>query len=96
MLLCSAGERCRRAPSCVAAADEAACLSNPSPLQRFPPAVQLILGTPTPLPVVATLIPIMLGVAAASAAELSFNWMGFFTAMMSNLTFGFRAVWSKK
>ncbi|PSC73006.1 diaminopimelate decarboxylase chloroplastic-like [Micractinium conductrix] len=57
---------------------------------------QLILGTPTPLPVVATLIPIMLGVAAASAAELSFNWMGFFTAMMSNLTFGFRAVWSKK
>lgn len=32
----------------------------------------------------------------ASAAELSFNWLGFLTAMMSNLTFGFRAVWSKK
>ena len=43
-----------------------------------------------------SLIPIMLGVAAASAAELSFNWMGFITAMLSNLTFGFRAVWSKK
>lgn len=32
----------------------------------------------------------------ASAAELSFNWLGFLTAMMSNLTFGFRAVWAKK
>ena len=32
----------------------------------------------------------------ASAAELSFNWFGFLTAMGSNLTFGFRAVWSKK
>lgn len=32
----------------------------------------------------------------ASAAELSFNWLGFITAMLSNLTFGFRAVWSKK
>jgi Triose-phosphate Transporter family len=32
----------------------------------------------------------------ASAAELSFNWMGFISAMVSNLTFGFRAVLSKK
>eukprot|EP01024_Parvocaulis_polyphysoides_P000471 TRINITY_DN10118_c0_g1_i1.p1 TRINITY_DN10118_c0_g1~~TRINITY_DN10118_c0_g1_i1.p1 ORF type:complete len:208 (-),score=34.73 TRINITY_DN10118_c0_g1_i1:391-984(-) len=38
----------------------------------------------------------MLGVAMASAAELSSNWLGFVSAMMSNLTFGFRAVWSKK
>ena len=37
-----------------------------------------------------------LGVSLASAAELSFNWLGFITAMISNLTFGFRAVWSKK
>ena len=36
------------------------------------------------------------GVAMASAAELSFNWMGFISAMVSNLTFGFRAVLSKK
>jgi Triose-phosphate Transporter family len=36
------------------------------------------------------------GVALASAAELSFNWLGFLAAMVSNLTFGFRAVWSKK
>ena len=35
------------------------------------------------------------GVALASAAELSFNWLGFISAMMSNLTFGFRAVWTK-
>eukprot|EP01025_Chloroclados_australasicus_P020347 TRINITY_DN2145_c0_g1_i1.p1 TRINITY_DN2145_c0_g1~~TRINITY_DN2145_c0_g1_i1.p1 ORF type:complete len:412 (-),score=33.91 TRINITY_DN2145_c0_g1_i1:323-1558(-) len=57
---------------------------------------KLILGTNTPLPVAATLIPIMAGVALASAAELSFNWLGFISAMISNLTFGFRAVWSKK
>jgi hypothetical protein len=58
--------------------------------------LQLLMGTSTPLPVVGSLIPIMLGVAMASAAELTFNWTGFLTAMMSNLTFGFRAVWSKK
>lgn len=57
---------------------------------------KVILGTSTPLPVMASLVPIMVGVAMASAAELSFNWMGFLTAMASNLTFGFRAVWSKK
>lgn len=69
---------------------------QPHPTCAPPPPPQLILGTSTPLPVMASLIPIMLGVAAASAAELSFNWMGFLTAMASNLTFGFRAVWSKK
>ena len=36
------------------------------------------------------------GVALASAAELSFNWLGFTSAMLSNITFGFRAVWSKQ
>ena len=36
------------------------------------------------------------GVAMASASDLSFNWTGFITAMISNLTFGFRAVLSKK
>jgi Tpt phosphate/phosphoenolpyruvate translocator len=55
-----------------------------------------LLGTVTPAPVIATLVPIMVGVAMASAAELSFNWMGFISAMISNLTFGFRAVLSKK
>jgi len=57
---------------------------------------RVLLGTATPGPVVATLIPIMAGVAMASAAELSFNWMGFISAMISNLTFSFRAVLSKK
>ena len=37
-----------------------------------------------------------LGVAMASAAEVSFNWTGFISAMVSNLTFSFRAVLGKK
>lgn len=41
-------------------------------------------------------VPSQFGVALASAGELSFNWTGFLTAMASNLTFGFRAVWGKK
>ncbi|GFR48233.1 hypothetical protein Agub_g10095 [Astrephomene gubernaculifera] len=57
---------------------------------------QVILGEATPLPVLLSLVPIMFGVALASAGELSFNWIGFLTAMASNLTFGFRAVWSKR
>ncbi|KAK9908442.1 hypothetical protein WJX75_007915 [Coccomyxa subellipsoidea] len=57
---------------------------------------KIFLGVGTPLPVVSTLIPIMLGVALASASDLTFNWTGFISAMVSNLTFGFRAVWSKK
>jgi hypothetical protein len=40
-------------------------------------------------------VALQAGVALASAGELSFNWLGFSTAMASNLTFGFRAVWSK-
>ncbi|KAF5833051.1 hypothetical protein DUNSADRAFT_10757, partial [Dunaliella salina] len=56
---------------------------------------RLILGEVTPLPAMLALIPIMAGVGMASAGELSFNWTGFLTAMASNLTFGFRAVWSK-
>ncbi|KAG1666122.1 hypothetical protein FOA52_010912 [Chlamydomonas sp. UWO 241] len=55
----------------------------------------LVLGQSTPLPAVLSLIPIIVGVGLASAGELSFNWMGFLTAMASNLTFSFRAVWSK-
>jgi len=57
---------------------------------------RVILGEATALPVLGALVPIMVGVAMASAAELSFNWYGFISAMISNLTFGFRAVWSKK
>lgn len=56
----------------------------------------LITGQATPLPVILSLIPIIGGVAMASAAELSFNWLGFLSAMASNLTFGFRAVLGKR
>jgi hypothetical protein len=56
---------------------------------------RLILGEATPLPVMLSLVPIMFGVGLASAGELSFNWTGFISAMLSNLTFGFRAVWGK-
>lgn len=46
--------------------------------------------------VITIVITVQAGVAMASAGELSFNWSGFISAMVSNLTFGFRAVWSKK
>lgn len=57
---------------------------------------RVILGESTPLPVMLSLVPIMFGVGLASAGELSFNWTGFISAMLSNLTFGFRAVWGKR
>lgn len=57
---------------------------------------KIALGSSTSLPVTMSLLPIMMGVAAASAAEVSFNWTGFISAMLSNLTFSFRAVYSKK
>jgi len=43
-----------------------------------------------------TLIPIMLGVALASVTELSFTWVGFIVAMLSNLFYQLRIVLSKK
>uniref|UniRef100_A0A7S3QP47 Sugar phosphate transporter domain-containing protein n=1 Tax=Dunaliella tertiolecta TaxID=3047 RepID=A0A7S3QP47_DUNTE len=56
----------------------------------------LFLGEqPHPL-VVATLLPIMGGVAMASMSEATFNWRGFLSAMGSNLTFQSRNVFSKK
>ncbi|KAF5732156.1 triose phosphate/phosphate translocator non-green plastid chloroplastic-like [Tripterygium wilfordii] len=50
---------------------------------------------PTPW-VVASLLPIVGGVALASATEASFNWAGFFSAMASNLMNQSRNVLSKK
>lgn len=43
-----------------------------------------------------TLLPIVFGVALASATELSFSWFGFITAMVSNLFYQLRIVWSKQ
>jgi hypothetical protein len=53
-------------------------------------------GQSTPLPALLCLVPIMVGVAVASAAELSFNWTGFLMALLSNCTFGLRTVLSKQ
>lgn len=44
----------------------------------------------------ASLAPIVGGVALASMTETSFNWAGFWSAMASNLTFQSRNVLSKK
>jgi solute carrier family 35 protein E1 len=56
----------------------------------------LFLGeVPNPL-VVASLVPIVGGVALASLTEASFNWAGFSSAMASNVTFQSRNVLSKK
>jgi solute carrier family 35 protein E1 len=55
----------------------------------------LVSGTVYPVPVYLALVPIMAGVAMASATELSFTWLGFTTAMASNAAFAGRAIWSK-
>ena len=47
-------------------------------------------------PVYFALLPIIGGVALASATELSFSWLGFSTAMASNVAFSARAIFSKK
>ncbi|MCH86846.1 phosphoenolpyruvate phosphate translocator 2 chloroplastic-like [Trifolium medium] len=46
--------------------------------------------------VLSSLLPIVGGVALASLTEVSFNWIGFSTAMASNLTNQSRNVLSKK
>lgn len=58
--------------------------------------VYLVSGTVYPLPVYLSLIPVIGGVALASATELSFTWLGFLTAMSSNVAFAARAIFSKK
>ncbi|KAE9605572.1 putative sugar phosphate transporter domain-containing protein [Lupinus albus] len=37
-----------------------------------------------------------LGVSMASLTELSFNWTGFISAMISNIAFTYRSIYSKK
>lgn len=56
----------------------------------------LVTGTVYAWPVYMALVPIMGGVALASATELSFTWLGFSTAMASNVAFSARAIFSKK
>ncbi|EEF51988.1 phosphoenolpyruvate/phosphate translocator 1, chloroplastic [Ricinus communis] len=56
----------------------------------------MFLGEMPTIWVVGSLVPIMGGVALASATEASFNWAGFWSAMASNLTNQSRNVLSKK
>lgn len=56
----------------------------------------LLLGQVLPLPVYATLIPIIGGVAIASLKELSFTWLALAAAMLSNVSSAARGVLSKK
>ncbi|KAL2528975.1 Phosphoenolpyruvate/phosphate translocator 2 [Forsythia ovata] len=56
----------------------------------------LFLGERPSLWVVSSLLPIVGGVALASFTEASFNWIGFGSAMASNLTNQSRNVFSKK
>ncbi|XP_062194007.1 phosphoenolpyruvate/phosphate translocator 3, chloroplastic-like isoform X1 [Phragmites australis] len=56
----------------------------------------LFLGETPSLPVLGSLVPIVGGVALASLTEVSFNWVGFWSAMASNLANQSRNVLSKK
>ncbi|XP_008649411.1 phosphoenolpyruvate/phosphate translocator 3, chloroplastic [Zea mays] len=56
----------------------------------------LFLGETPSLPVLGSLVPIVGGVVLASMTEVSFNWIGFWSAMTSNLMNQSRNVYSKK
>lgn len=56
----------------------------------------LFLGETPSLLVLGSLVPIVGGVLLASMTEVSFNWIGFWSAMASNLTNQSRNVFSKK
>ncbi|XP_047957616.1 triose phosphate/phosphate translocator, chloroplastic-like [Salvia hispanica] len=59
-------------------------------------ASQFVLGHQIPLPLWLSLAPVVLGVSMASLTELSFNWTGFISAMISNISFTYRSIYSKK
>lgn len=56
----------------------------------------LLLGEKFPLPVYLSLLPIIGGCGLAAATELNFNMTGFVGAMVSNIAFVFRNIFSKK
>jgi len=56
----------------------------------------VLLGQVFPVPVYLTLIPIIFGVALASLKELSFTWLCFGAAMLSNVSSALRAILAKK
>ncbi|ESQ29246.1 hypothetical protein EUTSA_v10023518mg [Eutrema salsugineum] len=57
---------------------------------------RFFLGETFPLPVYLSLLPIIGGCALAAVTELNFNLIGFMGAMISNLAFVFRNIFSKK
>ncbi|CAO2161749.1 unnamed protein product [Urochloa humidicola] len=59
-------------------------------------ATQFVLGQQVPFPLWLSLAPVVLGVSMASLTELSFNWTGFINAMISNISFTYRSIYSKK
>lgn len=59
-------------------------------------ASQFILGQSIPITLWLSLAPVVLGVSMASLTELSFNWLGFISAMISNISFTYRSIYSKK
>jgi len=56
----------------------------------------LITGAVMPRKQVLALLPVMLGVAIASAGELSFTWFGFLAALSSTVCFALRGILSKQ
>lgn len=59
-------------------------------------ASQFILGQQIPFTLWLSLAPVVIGVSMASLTELSFNWTGFISAMISNISFTYRSIYSKK
>ncbi|KAL6294838.1 hypothetical protein ACE6H2_002980 [Prunus campanulata] len=59
-------------------------------------ASQFVLGQHIPLSLWLSLAPVVIGVSMASLTELSFNWLGFGSAMISNIAFTYRSIYSKK
>ncbi|KAM3754747.1 hypothetical protein ACB098_03G188800 [Castanea mollissima] len=59
-------------------------------------ASQFVLGQQIPLSLWLSLAPVVIGVSMASLTELSFNWTGFISAMISNIAFTYRSIYSKK
>ncbi|KAM7484423.1 hypothetical protein LguiA_000432 [Lonicera macranthoides] len=59
-------------------------------------ASQFVLGHQIPVSLWLSLAPVVIGVSMASLTELSFNWLGFVSAMISNIAFTYRSIYSKK
>ncbi|KAI8009735.1 hypothetical protein LOK49_LG06G00546 [Camellia lanceoleosa] len=57
---------------------------------------RFLMGETFPVPVYLSLIPIIGGCGLAAVTELNFNMTGFMGAMISNLAFVFRNIFSKK